>query len=88
MRVLEIVVAALFFAFLWNLGAIRRMAGNLIVRLRGTEDAERRTRDEEIDEASAQSFPASDPPSFTAVHAGSPCRHDDPASGQRTHTSG
>jgi len=37
-------------------------------------DTQRRTREEDIDEASAQSFPASDPPSSTAVHAGQPSR--------------
>jgi hypothetical protein len=31
-------------------------------------------REEAIDEASAQSFPASDPPSSTSVHAGPPLR--------------
>jgi hypothetical protein len=35
---------------------------------------EKRKREQDIDEASAQSFPASDPPSSTAVHAGPPSR--------------
>lgn len=39
-------------------------------------DAEQRKRDADIDESSAQSFPASDPPSSTAVHAGPPSRLD------------
>jgi hypothetical protein len=37
-------------------------------------DAEQRKREADIDESSAQSFPASDPPSSTAVHAGPPSR--------------
>ena len=37
-------------------------------------DAEQRRREADIDEASAESFPASDPPSSTAVHAGPPSR--------------
>lgn len=37
-------------------------------------DTERLHREADIDDASAQSFPASDPPSSTTVHAGSPSR--------------
>jgi DUF309 family protein family protein len=58
--------------------------GKLVVRLHmrsPTEspqervgDAEQRKREADIDESSAQSFPASDPPSSTAVHAGPPSR--------------
>jgi hypothetical protein len=36
--------------------------------------AEQRKREADIDESSAQSFPASDPPSSAAVHAGPPSR--------------
>jgi hypothetical protein len=53
------------------------MGGNLVERWRGTKGAQARKRDEQIDEASTQSFPASDPPSFSAVHAGPPSRRDD-----------
>ena len=41
-----------------------------------TEAEAQRVRDEELDEASAQSFPASDPPSSTSAHAGPPVRPD------------
>lgn len=37
-------------------------------------ELQERKRERDIDEASAQSFPASDPPSSTAVHAGPPSR--------------
>jgi hypothetical protein len=37
-------------------------------------DAEQGKRETDIDESSAQSFPASDPPSSTEVHAGPPSR--------------
>ncbi len=48
---------------------------------RPPDEANRQTdaeaqRDEEIDEASAQSFPASDAPSSTSAHAGPPARPD------------
>jgi hypothetical protein len=50
-----------------------------------TEREEQRVYDEEIDEASAQSFPASDSPSSTSSHAGPPVRPDsnDAATGAR-----
>jgi hypothetical protein len=39
-----------------------------------TVDDAGRKREEDLDETSTQSFPASDPPSSTAVHAGPPRR--------------
>jgi hypothetical protein len=47
------------------------------------ETEEQQVRDEEIDEASAQSFPASDSPSSTSAHAGPPVRLDSSANGHR-----
>jgi predicted metal-dependent hydrolase len=65
-----------------HLGSVAR--DKLVVRLHlrppsespqeSTGDAEQRRRNADIDESSAQSFPASDPPSSTAVHAGLPSR--------------
>ena len=50
-----------------------------------TELEEQRGFDEEIDETSRQSFPASDSPSSTSAHAGPPVRPDsnDAATGAR-----
>lgn len=54
----------------------------LVVRLHlrspseSPHEREQRKRDADIDESSAQSFPASDPPSSTTVHAGPPLRLD------------
>jgi hypothetical protein len=78
MYVLGIAVAAALFFLLMRKGRVSSSwGGNLAERLRASKDAEARKRDEQIDEASTQSFPASDPPSFSAAHAGPPSRYDD-----------
>jgi hypothetical protein len=78
MFTLQIAVAlALSLLLACNSRAMRRVGGNLVKRWSGTKGAEARKSDEQIDEASTQSFPASDPPSFSAVHAGPPSRRDD-----------
>ena len=42
----------------------------------------KQSADERVDEASQESFPASDPPSTTPSHAGSPKKQNDDGRGQ------
>ena len=63
------------------LGVAGAVAAGRLLRSRGEprpeEEEEENAPRDEVDEASDESFPSSDPPSFTPSHPGAPDHHED-----------